>query len=59
MTQRKFIQVAVGGYNHTRLYALCDDGTLWQRHKDKWYWLGPAPQAAVNRGDDGIQVRQA
>jgi hypothetical protein len=43
--ERKVIQIEVeraSEYNHTTLFALCEDGTVWMhefmRHPDDWHW---------------------
>jgi hypothetical protein len=42
--ERKVIQIAVeraSEYNHTTLFALCEDGTMWLHEFDRqedWHW---------------------
>ncbi|HCF9802626.1 hypothetical protein ACM79F_31430 [Pseudomonas aeruginosa] len=47
--KRKVVQIAVGGSSMDRLYALCDDGSIWQKNfqpgGDYWSLITPRPEA--------------
>ena len=49
MTNRKIIQISATTDRFTRLYALCDDGTLWSQtfgtgHEEDWKFISDIPQ---------------
>jgi hypothetical protein len=56
--ERKVIQIAVeraSEYNHTTLFALCEDGTVWMHEFDRqedWHWTRIKGISEVRRKED-------